>query len=396
MANSDNTHSGYNIQTMNKNKLFPVIVLLFIFTLILTTKNLYQIITTTAPDFSDLWYSAKDLATDKNPYQNPNLLTGLGYPPNALLFFLPFTLFSFNPDPALFILLSFASILLCVFLSLKIVQNKLSWNQFFLATSLTLLSFPTKFTLGMGQNNAFALLFLLLAFLSYKQKRLALTGILLGTAIVIKAVLIFLLLFFFLKRNWKVVLYSLLVLTASIVVVSAISQTDTNLFVHYIKQEIPILLNLSGREIYYNQGILGFISRLSPSLLLRKYLGFAISLALVVYTTRITLKKNSQDPPLLSLFLIVLLLIDTRSWQHHFIWLIFPFIVLTLKALKLKNNLHLFLLGISYLLISWNFKNPQAFLSFPKSLLLSNTFYGTVMLLVLNIRVSQNKLKSKL
>ncbi|MGB6838759.1 MAG: glycosyltransferase family 87 protein [Microgenomates group bacterium] len=369
---------------MNRIKFKIGTIIIFLIILSLSARSLCRIISTNAPDFNVLWLAAKDLSTDSNPYLNPDIFTGVGYPPNTLLFYLPLMAFPYKVAQAIFVLLIFASTVGAVYLSLKIVLKKVPWQVSLLALSLTFLSFPTKFTLGMGQNNTVAFFTLLFAYYFYKQKRISLAGVLLGISIAFKTVFGFFLLFFLLKREWKTILYSLLPIGLSIFLVALIS--DVNLYEFYIKEVVPPLLNLSSREIYYNQGLVGFIARLSGNLILRRYATISISAVLVAITSFFALKRKSQDLQF-SLFVTTLLLVDTLSWQHHFIWLVFPFVLLTAHAVKKKQIEPLVLIGISYLLVSWNFKNPSQFSNFPISLILSNTFYGGLILYLLNIQL---------
>ena len=354
--------------------------------------SLNKIITTTAPDFSVLWFAARDFLVGKNFYLNQVIFTGVGYPPNTLLFYLPFIYFSYQTAQAIFTFLSFASIIMSVYLSIKIVLNKVPLPAYLVALLLTFLAFPTKFTLGMGQNNSIALFLLLISYFLYRKRKLAMSGIFLGMVIALKTLFGFFFLFFLLKREWKVIVYSLFSLTGLGLLTTLIG--DVGLYSYYIKEVVPPLLNLSGREIYYNQGIMGFISRFTQDLFLRKYLAMAVSTLLIVVMIFTSLKKRVQNLQF-SLFVITLLLVDTLSWQHHFIWLIFPFVLLTTYALKKKKIGMLILIAISYLFIGWNFENPSLFFEFPKSLLLSNTFYGTFILFLINVYILISNTRSK-
>jgi alpha-1,2-mannosyltransferase len=356
------------------------IIVVFLGTLSLTSFSVVRIITSVAPDFSVMWLATRDLPIGRNPYLNPDIFTGVGYPPNTLLFYLPLISFPYKIAQAIFIFLSLASIIGSVYLSLKITLTKVSWFALFSGFSLAFLSFPMKFTLGMGQNNSIALLLLLLAYYFYLHKKLPICGILLGSAITLKTIFIFFLLFFLAKREWKIIFYSVIVIGFSIFLVGIFA--DISLYSYYLKEIVPSLLNLSGREIYYNQGVMGFVSRLSDSLDLRKNLVIGISVILVSITTLLSVKKKNPNL-LLSLFIITLLLIDSLSWQHHFVWLIFPFTLLASHFLKKQSITLLCLLGISFLLVSWNFKNPVIYSNFPLSLVLSHVFYGTVILFFL-------------
>jgi hypothetical protein len=83
-----------------------------------------------------------------------------------------------------------------------------------------------------------------------------------------------------------------------------------------------------------------------------------------------------------------MLLINNFSWQHHFVWLIFPLIT---NFYFIKNRklgwLYFFVLGLSFFLIGLNLKNPNIFpIAFT-----SHVFYGTLMLWGLNLYLLLNK-----
>lgn len=366
---------------MRGNFTKATILILFFLSLISILRSLTLVIFSTAPDFSVLWTGARDLMTGINPYINPNLFTGIGYPPNSLLFYLPFSSLPYQLAQILFTFLSLGSFIGIIILSFKILKEKLPWQAFLLVFSLTILSFPTKFTFGMGQNNLIAFFLLLLAYYFYKEGKVTWAGIILGAAISLKTILAFFLIFFLLKRQWKVVLFTALTIAATVTITSIFY--NINLYNYYLKEVVPPLLNLSGREIYYNQGIMGFISRLTPDLNERKYTSLIITLALIVIVLRLALYNKYKDLQF-SLFITTILLVDTLSWQHHFVLLIFPFILLVIFSIKHKKFLHLILITLSYLLVSWNFSNPSSYYVFPKSLMLSNVFYGTLVLFFIN------------
>lgn len=122
------------------------VIAFFLLVLGLTGVSLHKIISTTAPDFRVLWLAVKDLPTERNPYLNPELPTGVGYPPNTLSLYLPLTLLSYLDAQAVFTLISLASIVGAVYLSLKIALNNVPWQFLLIGLTLSLFSFPTKFT----------------------------------------------------------------------------------------------------------------------------------------------------------------------------------------------------------------------------------------------------------
>ena len=352
-----------------------ILILVFFaacFTLVL--GNLKRIISTTAPDFTVLWIGAKDLLAGSNPYTDASIYTPNAYPPISEVFYLPLGILPYTKALAMFTFLSFASIVGSVVLSLKLVLKKVPWYYFLLFLGASLMSFPTKFSLGMGQINPIVLFLLLLAvFLETKNKSIP-AGIILGASIALKPIFVFFLLFFALKKSWKLIFAS--ISTVALLTISTlIFWPIQNWFSWYATAIMP-LANFAGRETYLNQGVVSFISRFIGSIDVRIYLNLAATILLIALTIYFAAREKRQNL-VLSLFIIVLLLFDTTSWQHHFVWLIFPFITLSGYIFKSKNAILMVLLTLSYLLVSWNFKNPQAF----PLILVSNQFYGTLILL---------------
>lgn len=366
-------------------KLKPAILFLFILVSILTTRGLYKTITTKAPDFSIFWFTARDLPTNLNPYLNHQLFTTNPNPPHAHIFFLPLTLLPYQFAQGIFIAISILAIVLSVFLSLKIIQKKVFINTYLLALSLTLISFPAKFTLGMGQTNSIVFLLLLLSFYSYQKKSPLLSGIMLGLASSIKTTFLFFFLFFLIKKQWKTLTWATLTILTVITITLII--TGPYLYKYWITEAITPFLGLQGREAYYNQGISGMISRFSSNIITRNYLTTILSglvLAITIKTTAIKKKQELQ----FSLFIITLLLIDSLSWQHHFIWLIFPFITIAYHLSKQRKASLLITAALIYELISWNIKTPADIeTTIIKPIILSHVFIGAVILFMINLRI---------
>jgi len=115
-------------------------------------NSLIRLFTTSAPDFEVLWLGAKDLIAGSNPYINPQIFTGIGYPPNTLFFYVPLTFLNYQTAQNVFTALSLVSLVLIIYLSMRLRFPKIDKLTFVLFLVLSLLFFPTKFTLGMGQN----------------------------------------------------------------------------------------------------------------------------------------------------------------------------------------------------------------------------------------------------
>jgi hypothetical protein len=131
--------------------------------------------------------------------------------------------------------------------------------------------------------------------------------------------------------------------------------------------------------VYSNQGVFGFAQWFVPSFIARIYILTAAMVILIPLAVYLVLKNKNFDLGL-SFFIITLLLFDTTSWQHHFVWLMFPFVVLFINIYKSKNAWLLGLLIFSYLLVSWVFKDPNHY----PLILRPTQFYGNVILWGMN------------
>lgn len=362
-------------------KILAITIFVISFGLILK-RNLPGILSTSAPDFTQVLTSAKAMLKTNDPYFNSNLDYPNAYPPISELFFLPLALLTYQQALAVFTFFSFASIIGSVFLSLKLVAKKTPWHYFLLFIALSLFSFPTKFSLGMGQINMIVLFFMLLSiYLETKTKKNSVVaGISLGIAIALKPIFAFFLLFLIIKRSWKLVFASIFTILSLTVVTLFLWP-----FIYWIgwyKSGILPLTNYTSPQIYVypNQGVFGFIYRSVSNPSVRIYLHKIITFFLITFTTHLIVKNKNYNLGL-SLFIITLLIFDLTSWQHHYVWLIFTFIVLVYDTIKTKNAILLGLICVAYLLVSWNFKQPSLY----PTIILSTQFYGAIILWFINL-----------
>ncbi len=367
---------------MKKSWIKIVAVVFFLVSFIrITAINLPWIYSSLGPDFTQVWISAKDLIAAREPYLDPNLGYQNAYPPITEIFFLPFAFLSHQMALVLFTYISFASIIGSVFLSLKIVLKKVPWYYFLLFIGLSFASFPIRFSLGMGQVNMIVLFLLLLAvYLETKPvKNSLVAGLSIGAAIAIKPIFAFFLLLFALKKSWKVVFISTLMV--AVLTAASLIFWPPQIWTTWYQSAILPMTSFTAPYlyVYQNQGALGFISRLSTDINVRVILSRAVTVILVPIAAYLAFKKKEINLGL-SFFIITLLLFDITSWQHHFVWLMFPFVVLFSYILKSKNAVLLGLLILSYIFVSWNIKYDYIY---PK-IILSNQFYGAVILWGIN------------
>jgi hypothetical protein len=368
---------------MKKTWFKIIIIALFLISFArIALVNLPWIYSSIGPDFTQVWKSANDLVTLKEPYFDPNLDYPNAYPPVTEIFFLPFTLLSHQMALIIFTYISFATIIGSVFLSLKIAAKRVPWPYFLLFIALSFGSFPIRFTLGMGQVNVIVLFLLLLSvYLETKPVKNSISaGLFLGLAIAIKPIFAFFLLFLAIKKSWKIIFAS--ILTVGVLIAASLIFWSPHIWITWYESGILPLINYTSPQIYVyqNQGVFGFFFREISNPTIRIYLDKAASFLLVSTAAYIVFKKKDFNLGL-SFFIITLLLFDLTSWQHHFVWAMFPFVVLFINILKSKNLMLLTLLGLSYFLISWNIKYDYLY---PK-IILNNQFYGALILYGINL-----------
>ncbi|HJY98542.1 MAG TPA: glycosyltransferase family 87 protein [Patescibacteria group bacterium] len=371
---------------MGRNTIKALAFFLLVFSFAWIASGVLRTISSEAPDFRILWTFAGHLKQGQNLYLSPDISIPNPYPPFTFLFYLPLTFLPYAGAQAVFVFLIFASMVATVLLSFRLTVARIPFFGFVFALSLVFLSFPAKFSLGMGQQNPIAYFLLLASYYSWKKKSPLFSGILLTLAVSLKPVLGFVAIFFLIQKSWRTFFWALITVSVETAVVFGI--TRLNLLADWSRQTLSYL-TLEGRGIYYNQGFAGFVSRLTQKMPLIKKAVVLFSLSILAAVFKAAGKK--KDPNLVfSLLTISVLLIDTLSWQHHFVWLIFPFIVLANEAVKSKKTVLSGLLVAAYLLVGWNFKNPGAF----PLILLSNQFYGAIILWGLNYYFLTRKVTS--
>lgn len=355
-------------------KLFVGII--FIIGVGLVVKTLFL---SSYPDFTVYYYSAQNILHGMNPYiAHPPAKDIFLYPPFALFIFLPFSLCSISIAGKVFTVFS----LVCLFLSFLILY-KIHNIQFLSKTGLllmglTFLSFPVRFTLGMGQIN-FLILVLIVYFLYYLQhKEKMKSSIFLGLTYAIKLFPFLLLVYLMIKKEWKVIFGTVMVLFITLLL--SLGIVSPQVLLHYLLQ-LPSLSN-SWPTAYYNQAISGFISHIGISKGSEVIRLILSGILLLVSFFALFKKKKKQTTNDLSIGYIVTLslLINPFSWQHHFAFLIIPFISMVIYMQQHKKSmLQYILLFISYILIAINLKNPSSFFG----IIQSHVFLGTFLLWII-------------
>ena len=306
----------------------------------------------------------------------------INYPPVAIIFYSGLSIFPIYLVSLIWTFFSLISLFIAVYLTFKI-YNKYIFSSFgFLVLGLVCLSFPVKFTLAMGQVNNFVLLIFVAAIYFLNKNKRILPMFLFALSFAIKLFPAYLLLYFVFAKKWKLLL--VFVISLFLLSLAALIILGWRVNLAFYQNVLPSLIN-GWKTDYYNQSLTGFIGRsigvnsLSETLRTILNLFFIVTTFITVFITR---RKEKLINLNLSLLITFNLIVNNFSWQHHFVFLIFPFLATLFFILDKKINYrYLLFLFIAYLLIAFNLKNPS---SVPV-LLQSHVFYGTVLLWILEV-----------
>lgn len=344
------------------------------------------------PDFVTQYYVPHFVFSGANPYSGgEGLFTPQVYPPTEFFLFIPFSLFPLEISQYIYWLVSFICLVSSLFLLAKLSNISFFSKMSLLFSSCAFLSFPTKFTFGMGQINMIILLFLCLVLYFLKTKKDFLSGMFLGLSLVVKLFPILLPFYFLLKKRWKSLMGCITLMVISIIFVIIFIPKD--IYTYFLFDIVPTL-GSSWKHDYYNQAVSGVVVRSLGQTSLAEIVRITVSGFLVAISLIIVLLSKRKDfnyqSIQIGLLLTVNVLINTFSWQHHFVWLIIPFYVLGVFLIKNKYpKKYIIVLLVSYVLVSVNLKNPTEY----HLLMQSHVFFGGILLYLLNIKVLFDNLK---
>lgn len=344
-----------------------------------TIFSLYRILISFAPDFQVYYTAADYLFSNKSLYNNFHAFTNFGYPPISAALYLPLFFLPYQIAQGIFVVTSFFAGIGALIFTFYLSKVSLKPLYIIIGIGLLCLFFPFKFTLGMGQSNAIAYFSLLLGVVSLPKNRIIDSAFFFALAFVAKPILLITIVWVLVTKQWKLLMAIIGILFVASVMMFGIFPFTRNDTMYYIFHELPQLFSLHGKAIYYNQGVAGFVTRTLGewwgNVFVIDVIGVGI-LALVFKA--LSIKK---DPVMrLTFIFAVLPLLDSLSWQHHFIFLLLPFVNAINIAWKEKDKLSLVFIGISYLLIGGNIAHPERFAVLPANIVLSHTFYGGVIL----------------
>jgi len=354
--------------------------LFFAFSFVLLLKFLFLF---GYPDFLVHYYSPSVLLSGGNPYtfSNKPFLPNV-YPPVTIISFFPLSFFPLFVAERIWGLISLASLILSVYLLFKTYKKNIFSSLGFVVLGLVFLSFPVKFTMGMGQINNLILMIIALSIYLIKRKKILLSAFSLSLALSMKFFPIFFLLYFLLKREWKIFIsiiffFAFLNLLVFIIYPELVSYFYSKVFINFL---------YGWKTDYFNQSLTGFLGRNFTDIYLREFTRTIMSVFFAIVSFYVIYKTKNINKLIyfhLSLLITLGLIINNFSWQHHFVFMIIPFLFTLFYLLDKKNYRGLAVLFIAYLLVSFNFKDPSHF----SPLLTSHVLYGVVLMWVLNIYI---------
>ncbi len=426
----DKPQTGKNSEKVKKIILYFLlsVALLTYFSIRLPALRYSFFIGTTAPyDFPQDYIAGRQLLAGKSVYPShymdlyTSLLSSNGvnvdirimhlnaHPPFAALLLFPLWFFNFHEAIFLYGLMTIACMFLTIFLLIK--AEDISWVYFPLISLFSFAWLPFQANLSVGQISILATLFVIAGWYFLKKDREEISGIFIALATMLKFYPGLLMLYFLINKRYKAFLYSVLSITAILVLTVIVTKYD---FFHFLFHILPEDSRYSGADIG-NLSINGFFAKLFLSVKAYGSTGvfaasenymlkdIVLSAAILVLLSYLSLRiKTYTDELGFSFFIILSLLLSPICWNHYLTLLLLPFVVLIKELVKRKNTGEIVIFLTSLLLVSIDTHSiyfqkiinivhlivagaPESF--FYRMTFYSAPFYGMILLLLLNLRM---------
>lgn len=346
-----------------------------------------------AQDFEVFYLSGQQAIQKQNSY----LMLGkdiVRNPPPALLLFSLLPLFPIQLSQIGWFILSLIIFIIGSYFLFKTLAqidkdkflNPLNWKLWLPYLSLAFIFFPFRYNLGSGQINNLLFLLIVLAFYLSIHRKWRLSAFSLAVAIVLKITPTFFLYALLIEKKVQTVLWTVVFVVVFGLIIGLI--LGFRVYGDYLA--IPGSFFDFGVSTYYNQSFAGFLARASNNLELNKWL-VLMTLTIVsvsLFFVHKSLAKNILSTTIIwNLSILFMLIFAPFAWQYHFVIVIFPLVMTTFLGYKMKFSYKFFsLLVLSYLLIGWNIKTPTNYINSGLfgAVILSHTFIGSILLLLLN------------
>lgn len=335
------------------------ILVLFIFGFFSMLRTLFLTWNTRLQDFQVIYSASHQTIHFYNPYYVVNAMS-VNYSPLTLALFFPLVLFGFLWASRIWIILSALSLLASMYVLYKI--KKIPMIYIALIFFLSVISFPFKFNIGMGQVNI-VLLFLLCLTLYGMLKNNTIFYLSFPFAVFLKVIPLIFIFIPIVKQNWKQTLGAMV----GVAVFSLISLFFFSVPVNvaYIaKTLLPMISSTHSGTNYLDQSVGATVMRLRLS----SWFALFLKMLIGVISLWVVYSYRKDTFYIFSLLVTSVLLISSVIWQHYLILLLIPFYYLVTQNRSVLVNVPII---CSYVLISINIKNSFVF---------SRVLFGSVVL----------------
>ena len=263
------------------------------------------------------------------------------YSPEVLVPFLPFALLNYDVAAVLFYLLNTAILVMLLNEFKRTFFNEISWGKevwFMLAMTFLFFGDQLERELFLGNVNALLLLLTLWAVRSIENKQHAKAGLIYAVVLCFKIHFLILLPYFILKKEWKVLLYTVLgLLGAALVFFVCVPNRFTVLHSQWLKavQAHNVQLDHSPNTIYFF--IQKVLSSVHMAVVPTAAVLIGLSIAGLTYLKFIwkNIGKGFQSNE--ALILLALIPVITHTDTEHFLWAM-PFFLMILITVSTWNK----------------------------------------------------------
>ncbi len=340
-------------------------------------------------DFAIYYRAVQDLGQGLSMYQDTTI--AMKYPMSAMILLTPIGWLPYNIVEKLWTMISLLSLGLSLWWLAKLLPELKRSNWIWIVATI-ILSFPYKFTLGMGQINLMILAGLVGSLYAYYLGHDIWAGILIALCAWIKITPLVLLLFFWRKGRYKTIMTAIVVYIVGWVLAGQIWGYEV---VREFFVEVIPSISTMGNYVYYNQALTGLIARLGIEGNLAVIINYGLFVVMLTTSYMMTSRykaTSSREITSFGLFLISMILGSGLAWQHYFVWTIIPFVGIYAMTWQFsKQNIYA-CIGVAYILIAMNIKHPGD-LPMWAGLWLSHATLGSVILWLTGVKmVSRIKL----
>lgn len=263
------------------------------------------------------------------------------YSPEILVPFLPFALLKYDVAAVLFYLINTGIILLLLNEFKQTFFKSYKWGKevwFFLIVTVLFFGDQLERELFLGNVNALLLLLTLWAVRSIENKQHAKAGLIYAVVLCFKIHFLILLPYFILKKEWKVLLYTIVGLIGmAIILFICVPSRFVVLHTQWLKavQAHNVQLDHSPNTIYFF--IQKILSSLHMSVIPIAAVLIGLGIAGVAYLTFIWKKIGMGFQSKEALVLLALIPVLTHTDTEHFLWAM-PFFLMMLITISTWNK----------------------------------------------------------